>query len=491
MKLSLSASPLSLLLSLAIFPQSATTQTVHVTRLPGSQTSIVTRTSISSTDTITQADCGKLISYFNSGGIAVTLPAAPSLLSGCWMDVENTGVGTVTITPSASTIDGASTITLTTNHGIRIVDATTQYLTERGQGSEGGGVSYSADGTSLSLTGTTFSANTAVLASRVTNAQAVDTTCVVPTGGSSSAYSGAMLGNAYTSGYAEGMRVLVEIPTTSSGGAITLDCGSGAKSVFQQDGVSNPTAAQWVAGQQMLLAYGGALNSGGGAWRMLNALVTNTSTADSLSGTPTLCSSGHAPTGILANGNATGCQVIPSGGGSSAITSTLVLPMSGTGIGGGGYLWDMTNVVPINAGTTIFGLGFGNLGSPYATATFQWPSNWDNTQPVNVILNWFTPGYADTLTFGVDVSFACLNAAQTNPYVGGPVVYSPVTAITFASSYTGYHTALVSAVSVGAGANLCAATQGGIIKIARDNTIASNSVNGLGIIGVGIQWTSH
>jgi hypothetical protein len=38
-------------------------------------------------------------------------------------------------------------------------------------------------------------------------------------------------------------------------------------------------------------------------------------TAAALSGTPTLCSTGNAPTGILANGNATGCAAIGGGGG--------------------------------------------------------------------------------------------------------------------------------------------------------------------------------
>ena len=78
-----------------------------------------------------------------------------------------------------------------------------------------------------------------------------------------------MLGNAYTSGYAEGMRILVDVDTTSNGGAITLDCGSGAKPVYQNDGASNPTAAQWAAGAQVEIAYGSALNSGAGGWRML------------------------------------------------------------------------------------------------------------------------------------------------------------------------------------------------------------------------------
>lgn len=45
----------------------------------------------------------------------------------------------------------------------------------------------------------------------------------------------------------------------------------------------------------------------------------NAATATALSATPTLCSTGFAPTGILANGNATACAAI--GGGSSPLTT--------------------------------------------------------------------------------------------------------------------------------------------------------------------------
>jgi hypothetical protein len=63
----------------------------------------------------------------------------------------------------------------------------------------------------------------------------------------------------------------------------------------------------------------------------------NAATATSLANTPTICNSGQAPRGTLANGNATGCQSV-SGGGSSTASQLLdfqVTRSSGTVLAGG------------------------------------------------------------------------------------------------------------------------------------------------------------
>jgi len=270
MTVSLRAPGIGCLLLLAWSSPRAITQTLPITRLSGGQTSILSRTSTSTTDSLSNSDCGKLIAYSNASAVAVTLPAATSLLTGCWIDVQNIGPGTVTLTPAGSTIDGAAAIALTPNQGVCVVDAGNQYLTQRGQGQGSkGGSTYSADNATLNLIGTTFSTNTAVMASRQTAAQGADTTCTMSSG-SPTTYVGAMRGTAYTVGYADGMRVIAEIDTTTSGGAITLDCGSGAKAVYQNDGASNPTTLQWATGAQVLITYGGTLNSGAGGWRILS-----------------------------------------------------------------------------------------------------------------------------------------------------------------------------------------------------------------------------
>jgi hypothetical protein len=86
-------------------------------------------------------DCGKLVSHSNSSSIAATLPHANTVTfrSGWFMDVANEGVGTVTITPTTSTIDGFATLALLTNEGVRIVSNGTNYFTIRGKGTGGGG----------------------------------------------------------------------------------------------------------------------------------------------------------------------------------------------------------------------------------------------------------------------------------------------------------------------------------------------------------------
>lgn len=61
----------------------------------------------------------------------------------------------------------------------------------------------------------------------------------------------------------------------------------------------------------------------------------NAATAAQLAATPTVCSAGNAPTGILANGNATGCQPVGGGGGgavssvSNSDGSLTVTPITG------------------------------------------------------------------------------------------------------------------------------------------------------------------
>lgn len=82
-------------------------------------------------------DRGKLVSHSNAAAIAGTLAQAGStgFPSGWWMDVQNTGAGTLTITPTTSTVDGAATLALTTGQGTRLVSDGTNWFTQRGIGS--------------------------------------------------------------------------------------------------------------------------------------------------------------------------------------------------------------------------------------------------------------------------------------------------------------------------------------------------------------------
>jgi hypothetical protein len=85
------------------------------------------------TYTYLSTDKGKLVTHSNGSAIAGTLPQATgSFGSGWWMDVQNRGAGTLTITPTTSTIDGAASLALTTGQGVRIASDGTNYYTMRG-----------------------------------------------------------------------------------------------------------------------------------------------------------------------------------------------------------------------------------------------------------------------------------------------------------------------------------------------------------------------
>lgn len=94
------------------------------------------------TYTYLNTDRGKLITHTNAGAIAGTLPqagASSQFLVGWYMDVQNRGVGTLTITPTTSTIDGSATLALLTGQGARIFSDGTNYFTQRGMTTVTGG----------------------------------------------------------------------------------------------------------------------------------------------------------------------------------------------------------------------------------------------------------------------------------------------------------------------------------------------------------------
>lgn len=79
--------------------------------------------------TVLSTDATKLVTFNNASSIAVTLPVATSagFTGGFAFDVEDLGAGTVTITPTTSTINGAGNLVVTTNHGCSITSDGTNY----------------------------------------------------------------------------------------------------------------------------------------------------------------------------------------------------------------------------------------------------------------------------------------------------------------------------------------------------------------------------
>ena|ERR1700693_1881 len=85
--------------------------------------------------TVAASDRGKLVTLSNAGAVAVTLPVATGagFPNGWATFIENLGVGTATLTPTTSTIDGAASLTLTTGEGILLVSDGANYFTVRGR----------------------------------------------------------------------------------------------------------------------------------------------------------------------------------------------------------------------------------------------------------------------------------------------------------------------------------------------------------------------
>lgn len=80
--------------------------------------------------TFQASDYGQLVTFNNSGAVAVTLPQAIGLFFPWNVTVSNYGAGTVTITPQGgSTINGGSSLAIATNGSVNIVSNGTNYLT--------------------------------------------------------------------------------------------------------------------------------------------------------------------------------------------------------------------------------------------------------------------------------------------------------------------------------------------------------------------------
>lgn len=88
------------------------------------------------------SDCGKLVTTSNGSAIAATIAQAGtgSFTTGWFVDVQNKGAGSLTITPATSTINGAATLVLATNQGARIVSDGTNYQIQSGIGGNNGTV---------------------------------------------------------------------------------------------------------------------------------------------------------------------------------------------------------------------------------------------------------------------------------------------------------------------------------------------------------------
>jgi hypothetical protein len=342
-----------------------------------------------------------------------------------------------------------------------------QWSAPSASGGSGSGVTLEADGATigtatalnlLSTSGSTVTANQAgntlaisvspdssLYATRVNMQNGGDTYCV-PTSGNPTVYTCSLPAPLTT--YADGMRILWKPDVTCTGGVTTTLAvdGNPAQSIYQNDGVSNPLASQCAASTQVLLAYSGALNSGTGGWRIISGSSGSTS-------------------------------------GSSAVTSTMDLPMGGFNVNAAGVYpgWAIDH-----AGTSFFADGdvptitLASTGSAFAARPLRLPSNWDPTTPLNVMVT--LAGFGSGGNISVNASFACLGVGSTASTNYGSAVSS--SGLTSTATFGNLTLPNVSP-------NGCTPGQMAVLKIARDNTVSGNSTDAVAIVGVAVQWTSR
>jgi hypothetical protein len=92
------------------------------------QETVDARTSTS--EAIANSDRGKLVTFSNTSAIAATIAQAGAgslFIAGWWADILNINTGTVTLTPTTSTINGQTTLVLEAYEGGRIVSDGTNY----------------------------------------------------------------------------------------------------------------------------------------------------------------------------------------------------------------------------------------------------------------------------------------------------------------------------------------------------------------------------
>lgn len=111
------------------------------------------------TYTVLTGDRGKLVTLSNASSVAVTLPQAGGTFPSGWYAVlRNTGSGTVTVTPTTSTISGAASATLETGEWMLVTSDGANYQASSNRVTAGANVTVtkSSSGVQIAATSSSF-----------------------------------------------------------------------------------------------------------------------------------------------------------------------------------------------------------------------------------------------------------------------------------------------------------------------------------------------
>lgn len=200
-------------------------------------------------------DRGKVVTFSNAASIAVTINEAGTTgFEAGWLTiVKNNGAGTVTITPTTSTIDGALTLVLYTGDWALISSAGGQYETINSKLAQSTGIVVTPN-----RTGKTVLADTTYLLSKGTDQSGATKYCA-STDATGTSYTCNLSPTLDVANLVAGSVFIwnrTNVCSTGTGLQLQIDS-TGAKNVYMADGSTVLTTTDCAAGRGLVLWYNG------------------------------------------------------------------------------------------------------------------------------------------------------------------------------------------------------------------------------------------